>query len=272
MAIISICRGTKSGGEALARCLADQFGYPILGREVLQEAAAQLGVPADDLVEKMEDRPRFFDRSAQLRKTYIAAVQASLAEAAVGGKLVYHGLAGGFLLKDVPGVLCVRLIAPLELRVGALKESHGMDEASAEAYIREVDDARARWVKAMYGADILDPTNYDMVLNLGTFSIPEACEVVTVAAQRPEFLLTEARLQQLNDFRVASQARLALLDDIGTQTLDLAARAYRGVVEIHGQAPILNTGEVGNRITEIVGSIDGVKQVVLKIEWFDPYP
>lgn len=272
MAIISICRGTKSGGETLARCLADQFGYPIMGREVLQEAAAQLGVPAEDLVEKMEDRPRFFGRATTLRKTYIAAVQATLAEAAAGGNLVYHGLAGGLLLKDVPGVLCVRLIAPMEMRIHALKETHQMDDASAEAYIREVDEARARWVKGMYGVDILDPTNYDMVLNLGTFTIPEACRVVTAAAQRPEFKATESRLRDLEDFRVASQVRLALIDDIGTQTLDLTARAKRGVVEVHGQAPMLKTGEVGNRITEIVRSVDGVKEVVLKIEWFDPYP
>jgi hypothetical protein len=124
----------------------------------------------------------------------------------------------------------------------------------------------------MYGLDILDPTNYDMILNLGTFSIPEASQIVAVAAKRPEFTLNESRLGELEDFRVASQARLALMDDMGTQTLDLTARARRGVVEIHGQAPILNTGEVGNRITEIVGAIEGVKEVVLKIEWFDPYP
>jgi len=272
MAIISICRGTKSGGKALAQCLAERFEYPILGREVVQEAAAQLGVPADDLVEKMEDRPRFFDRQATLRKTYIAAVQAALAEAAVGGNLVYHGLAGGFLLQDMPGVLCVRLIAPLEMRAQSLKETHGMDDASAEAYILEIDEARARWVRGMYGVDILDPTNYDMILNLGTFSIPEACQIVAVAANRPEFTLTESRLRELDDFRVASQARLALMDDIGTQTLDLTVQAKRGVVEIHGQAPILKTGEVGNRITEILTAIDGVKEVVLKIEWFDPYP
>ena len=272
MAIISVCRGTKSGGEALARCLADQFGYPLLGREVLQEAASQLGVPPDDLVEKMEDRPRFFDRSATLRKTYTAAVQAGLAEAAAGGNLVYHGLAGGLLLKDVAGVLCVRLIAPMDLRIQALKEAHQMDDASAEEYIRDVDASRERWVKGMYGVDILDPTNYDMVLNLGTFSIPEACKIVTVAAERPEFAATEKRLQDLEDFRVGSQAQLALTDDMGTQTLDLTARAKRGIVVIQGQAPIVKTGEVGNRITEIVSAIDGVKEVVLKIEWFDPYP
>lgn len=272
MAIISICRGTKSGGEALARCLAERLGYPLLGREVLQDAAAELGVPARDLADKMHDPPGFFDRAKTLRKTYIAAVQAKLAEHAAGGNLIYHGLAGGFLLKDVPGVLCARLIAPLSMRVQILMDNHKMDKETAEAYIRDVDDARARWVKTMYGMDILDPVNYDLVLNLGTFSIPEACKVVTKGAQRPEFEVTDARLRELDDFRIASQVRLALMDDMGTQTMDLSARSRGGVVEISGQAPLLNTGEVGNRITEVGHSVPGVKEVVLKIEWFDPYP
>ena len=272
MAIISICRGTKSGGEALARCLAERLGYPLLGREVLQAAAEDLGVPAKDVAEKMQDLPRFFDRSNTLRKTYIAAVQAKLAEHASRGKLIYHGLAGGFLLKDVPCVLCVRLIAPLSMRVSALKDSHGMSEEEAEAYIQDIDDARARWVKTMYSADILDPVNYDMVLNLGTFSIPEACKVVAKTAGQPEFESTEARLGELEDFRIASQVRLALMDDMGTQTLDLSTHSENGVVEISGQAPLLNTGEVGNRITEISNLVPGVRKIVLKIEWFDPYP
>lgn len=272
MAIITISRGTKSGGELLARCLADKLGYPLIGRELLQDAAAQLGVPSEDLVEKMEDQPRFFGRATSLRKTYIAAVRAALAEAAVEGDLVYHGLAGGFLLRSVPGLLKVRLIAPLEMRVDALREGHKLDQESAERYIREVDEARTRWVKGMYGVDILDPANYDLVLNLGTFSVSEACTIVHTAAGQPEFALTKSRLQDLDDFRMASQARLALADDMGTQTLDLEATAKRGVVEVSGQAPILKTGEVGNRITEIVGAIEGVKDVVLKIEWFDPYP
>jgi cytidylate kinase len=272
MAIISICRGTKSGGKALAQCLAEQLGYPLLGREVLQEAASQLGVPSEDLAEKFSGPPTLFNRAATLRKTYLAAVQASLAEQMVGGDLIYHGLAGGFLLKDVPGVFCARLIAPLELRVGALLDEHGMSEAEAEAYIKEVDDGRARWVKIMYDADIHDPVHYDMVLNLGTFSVSEACAIITATAKRPEFEKTDKSLAGFEDFSVASHVRLALMDDMGTQTLDLHTRALKGVVEITGQAPLTSSGEVGNRITEIADSVPGVKEVVLKIEWFDPYP
>jgi cytidylate kinase len=272
MAILSICRGTKSGGEALAKCLADRLGYPMLGREVLQDAAAQLGVPAKDVGERMEERPGILGRPPLVTKLYVAAVQAALADHVVDGNLVYHGLAGGLLLRDVPGVLCTRLIAPLEMRVQSLMDSHKMDEASAEAYIRDVDDSRSRWVKAIYGEDILDPALYDMVLNLASFSIPEACEVVTGAARQPEFAITPERLAGIADFRLGCHARLALLEDLGTQTLELGASAINGVVEVTGQAPIMRTGEIGNRITEIVQSIPGVKEVRLAIEWFDPYP
>lgn len=272
MAIISICRGTRSGGTALAEALAEKLGYRVLGREVVQDAAAQIGVPAEDLAEKFEGTPNLFSRHAALRRTYLAAVQAALAEQIGGGDLIYHGLAGGFLLKDLPGVLCARLIAPLEMRVRALTEGYGMDPADAEAYIREVDDDRARWVRTMYGAEIMDPVHYDLVLNLGTFSVGEACEIVSKAIQGPEFEKTPELMERLEDFRVASQVRLALLDDMGTQSLELQAKAKRGVVEIMGQAPLENTGEVGNRITEIAKSVTGVREVVLRIEWFDPYP
>ena len=151
MAIITIQRGTKSGGEALAKCLGEHLDYPILGRELLQDAAAQLGVPAEDVGEKMEERPGRFGRKPIITKLYVAAVRAALAEHARDGNLVYHGLAGGLLLRNLAGVLKIRLIAPIELRVQALMESHGMDEASAEAFIHDVDDARSRWVKNVYG-------------------------------------------------------------------------------------------------------------------------
>jgi cytidylate kinase len=272
MCIITIQRGTKSGGEALAKCLAEHLNYPALGREVLQDAAAQLGVPPEDVGEKMEERPGRFGRTPLVTKLYVAAVRAALAEHARDGKLVYHGLAGGFLLRSLPGVLRIRLVAPIEFRVQALMESHGMDEVSAEAYIRDVDDARILWVKNVYGQDILDSSRYDMVVNLGSFSVPEACEVVMVAASRPEFEMTPARMRELEDFRLACQVRLALLEDLGTQTLDLDATVSKGVAVVTGEAPMLNTGEVGGRITEIAGSVSGVKEVRLAIEWFDPYP
>ena len=44
MAIITISRGTKSGGEKLAKCLSERLGWPAISREVIVETASQYGV------------------------------------------------------------------------------------------------------------------------------------------------------------------------------------------------------------------------------------
>ena len=52
----------------------------------------------------------------------------------------------------------------------------------------------------------------------------------------------------------------------------LEVDARRGVVEVSGSAPLLSTGEIGDRISEIARSVPGVEKVRLKLQWFDPYP
>jgi cytidylate kinase len=175
VAIISICRGTQSGGQALAECLAEELQYPLVAREVLQDAASELGISEQELSRAMERAPRLWKRHASVRRAYIATIQAALAEHTVGGDLVYHGRAGQMLLAGLPAVLRVRLIAPMGARVSTLLERNEMTPTSAEEYIQHVDAARARWVKMMYGEDIEDPALYDMVINLQTLSVPAAC-------------------------------------------------------------------------------------------------
>ena len=216
MAIVCICRGTQSGGRAMAQCLAERLGYPTLGREVVQEAAAGLGVPASLLEEKMGDRPTVWGRFSSLRRAYIAAVQGALAERAAEGRLVYHGLAGGMLLQGVPGTLCIRLIAPLERRIRAVMSDSGMDAVMAEQYIHEVDESRARWVRVMYGQDIMDPSLYDLVINLETMTVEGACALTEKVVGRPEFELTNAMLLQLEDFRLGCRVRVGLARECGS--------------------------------------------------------
>ena len=131
MAIIAISRGTKSGGQALAECLAEELGYPLLGREVAQEAAAGLGVSPDELRARWEVAPKLWERFSSARRLYLAAVQASLAEHAIEGNLVYHGLAGQLLLRNAPTVLRVRLIASMETRIRALMSGTDMTRSAS---------------------------------------------------------------------------------------------------------------------------------------------
>jgi cytidylate kinase len=137
------------------------------------------------------------------------AVQTALAEWCTRGNLVYHGLSGHHLLKGLPGILKVRLIAPVEMRVQALLESHPqMTSAQAEDFIRDVDQDRSRWVKVMYGADVSDPSIYDIIINLRTHTIESATETIACAAEQSRFQITDEVEAEIFAFAAECRDRL----------------------------------------------------------------
>lgn len=210
MAIITISRGSLSGGKALAGCLAERLAYPTLGREVLQEAAESMGISEDVFREKFEAAPGLWARMTREREKYVLAVQTALAEWCTRGDLVYHGLSGQFLLKELPGVLRVRLVAPLEMRIKAFLDTHPlMSHSEAEAFIRNVDQDRSRWCRLLYGADVTDPSHYDMTVNLKRLSLESACATIAEAAAQPRYQITDEVETELFAFAARCRERLA---------------------------------------------------------------
>ena len=276
MAIITISRGSMSGGRALGECVAGALGCSCIAREVLVEAAAKLGVSEEFLRERIERSPGFWDRLTAERRTYVLAVQAALAEHVRGGDVVYHGLAGHLLLREVPEVLRVRLIAPAAARVRALMEQRGMTREDAESFIDEVDHHRARWTRLLYDADIEDPRLYDLVLNLEKTSIESACAVVVTMAQRREFAVDDAARIRLRDFALACRVRVALAVQPASRGLALEVAAANGVVTLTGEIPrpdmLTHASErwIGE-LRRVVEQVQGVKSVVLDVHLVSAY-
>lgn len=210
MAIITISRGSLSGGRALAECLSSCLGYPKVGREVLQEAAEALGASEEVFRGKFETTPGLWGRLTNAREIYVLAVQTALAEWCTRGDLVYHGLSGHHLLKGLPGIFRIRLIAPMESRIKALMESHPMMTVSqAGDFIKDVDQDRSRWVKVMYGADVTDPNLYDLTINLQTHTIESACATVVTAVAQPRFQITDEVEAEIFAFAAQCRDRLS---------------------------------------------------------------
>lgn len=276
MPIITISRGTMSGGKALAECVAGALGSPCVAREVLIEGAHKLGVSEERLSAKMERSPGLWERLTTERRTYLLAVQSALAEQAVRGDMVYHGLAGHLLLREVPEVLRVRLIAPLEARVAALMEQRGITREEAERYIAEVDQHRARWTRLMYDTEIEDPRLYDLVLNLEKTSINSACAVVVWMARQPEFVVNEACSARLTDFALACRVRLALATNPASRGLELTVTARDGVVTLVGEVPksdMITRASVRwvGELKQVAESVPEVRRVVLDIQEVSSY-
>ncbi len=264
-----------SGGEALATLLARDLGCPVLGREVVLEAAAAIGVPEETLGQKFERSPGLWGRLTSDRRVYVVAVQAALAEHAATGRLVYHGLAGHLLLKGVPAVLRARLIAPLEMRVRTVMERQGLGRSAAVEYIENVDEDRVRWTRFIYGVDWRDPAHYDLVVNLENISIPAAGEIIARAASRVEYAITPPVLKALADFRLACRVKVALAVNPQTRGIDLKVRADGGALTVEGDLPAAGMLTRASRrdeeeVLRTAREVPGVVDVALDLRRYDP--
>jgi hypothetical protein len=54
MSVVTISRGTLSGGQMIAECLSAKLGYRCIGRDVIVEKAALSGISQDLLRDALE--------------------------------------------------------------------------------------------------------------------------------------------------------------------------------------------------------------------------
>jgi cytidylate kinase len=236
MSVITISRGSFSGGKAIAECLACDLGYRCVDREAIVERAAASGVSQEELLDALLKPPSFLERFKHKRYQYLCLFQAALAEEVKTGQVVYHGNAGHLMLRGASPVLRVRIIAPLEKRLTMLQERLKMDRDHALSYIQKVDRDRKKWTEFLYGVNWEDPALYDLVLNIERYTIEEACNIVASAArQHGCFMFTEECQVQLEDLALGSRVRANLAMNPPTAHLEFEVKARQGVVSIRGK-------------------------------------
>lgn len=254
MAIITISRGTLSGGAALAERLGQVLGAEVISYEAIEEAARRYGVAEAELKAGLQRPPTLWHRLTHHKQRYLVAVQATLAEMVSGGNAVYHGLAGQLLLRDLPGVIRLRLVAPLDYRVRAAMAELGLGREEALRHIRAVDEERERWVRLMFNATWTDPTLYDLTLNLDQVSLEEACDLVVGLAEREERRITPELEAARQDFVLETRVRAELLLRAGYPEDGLRVRVVRGRLVLGGPYFEDHRHEVLARVRKVPGA------------------
>ncbi len=260
MPIITLSRGSKSGGEKLAKLLAEELGcYNLISREVLVKASEEYGITENNLNKAMSKPPKPWERSAgNPRLQYLTFIRAALLDFAADGCLIYHGNAGHFLLSDLNWVLNVRLIAPIERRIAMLMETKDIDKAQAVQYIHRVDEERFRWTKFLYNVDWSDPAHFDLVLNLQTMTLETACKTVAALAKSPEFIRTEQRESDLKNIALEAKVQATIESNPKTGGLEIQVLAKDGIIDLKGRVP---DEEIRLKLIEVTGEIRGVSSV-----------
>lgn len=267
MSIITISRGSLSGGQELAERVAERLGYRCVSREVLIEAAARYGVPEPKLTELFDKKPSFWEWLTRSRERYLVFVQAAMCDFAQQGQLVYHGQAGQQLLPGVRHVLKLRLIAPFERRVKGAMEEQGLSRDAAVKYVQHVDDDRLHRMRELFDVDWRDPGLYDLVLNLERMSLATAVDAVAWLAQQPEYQPSPESIQVLDNLALAVRVKAALLAHPATNDIPLEVQANGGVVHISGVIAAIDDVQIEERIRELALATPGVRSVVLDVQF-----
>ena len=259
MAIISITRGMHSGGEEVAQAIADALGARCVSSEVLRETAKKYGVPEDKVEGIFEKAPTFWERMTESRRIYLAYVQATLAEWAKDDKLVYHGNAGQELLREVPHVLKVRLMYPIEARIVTIMERFKYSREHAARYVEQIDEERTKRTRYLYNVDWRDSRRYDITFNIDRLTSQHVIDIMLNLVKQPEFTLDEAKVPAFNDFLVKTRVYAHLAGSLVGRLSLITVTVNHGVVKLEGT--LTSNDEVVEDLVDQIRKLDGVKSV-----------
>jgi cytidylate kinase len=183
MPVITLSREMGSGGNVIAQAVAKRLGLRLAGRDIINQAAIQAGVPEVALAEIDElGLLGMHPRPAALRLYHETAAEL-VGKLAEQGNLIFVGRAGQVILGGRPGVLHVRVIAPRAMRIERVQSDRRVSPEVATSLVIASDQSRAAYLRRHYRMHWDDPSLYDLVLNMSQFTIPAAVNLVCLAAQ-----------------------------------------------------------------------------------------
>jgi cytidylate kinase len=97
------------------------------------------------------------------------------------GRVIIIGRGGNVITANRPHVLSVRLVGSVSKRVERLTQERPQSPESALTFLRREDEARRRYLKTYYHADIDDPVRYHLTMNTDAFDIQVVARLIANA-------------------------------------------------------------------------------------------
>ncbi len=244
-------------GKAVAELVADRLGYECLSRDVLLEASDQFNIPEISLKRAIGDAPSILERFTHGSRGYVAYIQAALTRHLCRDNIVYHGLAGSVLLRTVPHVLKVRIIADLDLRVSIVMQRDGLTHHEAVGMIKKLDRERHKWTKSLYGVDPADPGLHDLMLSIPKYEVADAADLICRSAEMPQFKTTSDSKQEMLDLALACEVKAALLQ----KHLEVSVGSHFGNVLVYYDGSERHHRTLKAELDALERSVSGINNV-----------
>jgi cytidylate kinase len=207
MAVITLSREMGSRGDDVARAAAERLGLRLVGRELINRAAKEAGAPEVALAEIDELGLLGVRPSAAALRLYREQVVAVIHELAAAGDVLLVGRGGQVILAYQPGVLHVRIIAPLDTRLALVQARCRVRAEVAAARIEASDAARTGFLKRHFGVRGDEAHLYDLVINLAHLNVTAAVDLVCLAAARLDSAVRTNKQESLSQAAEGCECR-----------------------------------------------------------------
>jgi cytidylate kinase len=194
--LVTISRQFGAGGSDLARALGQSLGWHVLDREIIHGAAEglhaneALAANLDEYVATALQKiargfalavPEYaIDPAYEIDPDELArATHQVIRAAAKSVPLIVVGHGAQCLFASRPQTLHVRVVAPVPKRASSIAERLKLEVGAATTEVHHRDTERARYLRHHFGADINDPTLYDVQFNTARLSVAAVASAVT---------------------------------------------------------------------------------------------
>jgi cytidylate kinase len=206
MPVITIRGKLGSGAPEIGKMMSEKLKWDYIDREILAQVATRLNLQENEIIAKEMPPVSLRERIEEaLQKgyatgvgvqgaylpisqiplddtRYLAALTTLIKELAQGRSVIY-GRGSQFILRDHPNTLNVSVVAPFKLRLKRVMEDMKLNEDKAKQEMTRFDNAAREFLKRYFGAEMEDPTCYDLVLNTDRLNF-EMVSTIIIDTQR----------------------------------------------------------------------------------------
>ncbi|MDR0449870.1 MAG: cytidylate kinase-like family protein [Treponema sp.] len=237
MAVITISRELAALGDETAHELAKLLDYRFVGRQALEDRIKSYGVAGRKLERYDERKPSFWASLSQDREDYLHFLKTAIYSEAGEGSRVFIGRGAGMVLRNVPGVFSVFLVAPYEIRAERVKGHFHCDDRRARQIIEQSDNDRIGFHRYFFDAEWKDPGNYHLCLNSGYLHPVNCAEIVKHLLDSlisPE--MEAQNSERIRELTLAQQIKHRIIYEKEIPVHFLEASVFSGTVTLYGVA------------------------------------
>ncbi len=190
--IITISREKGSGGRPISYLVAKKLGSPwqVYHKDIVDEIAHEAALEREQVEEIDEARAsiigelldKMFGKKMLTMNSYYKHLLHVLATIGMRGHAVIMGRGANFLF---PNALKVRIVSPMDCRIRSMIKYEHVSLKEAQKRIKESDEEKNEFTKALFQHDQRDSHHYDIVIRTGeNIDVEQAADMIVALAKK----------------------------------------------------------------------------------------